>query len=168
MQPVLYREVDRYRVSLTCVELCVLLCILGHTARPPICGQWSSWCVRTERRSLQWWRRRPGAVPTDHSGRCGWCEVSGKFTNLTISGYMSEICVSGKSSAPAAQLPRTKGSAAKKRPTAAAKGAERLLGGLGGATPQDAGGCGGVQPPRPCPSQKVLKSARAVLGICAR
>ena len=44
--------------------------------------------------------------------------------------------------------PRTSGSVARKRTTAAAKGAERLLGGRGAEPPRKAGGCGGAQPPR--------------------
>ena len=47
----------------------------------------------------------------------------------------------------AAQLPWTRGSVERKRPTSAAKGAERLLGGPGGGAPRNAGGCVGAQPP---------------------
>ena len=51
----------------------------------------------------------------------------------------------------AAQLPETSGSVAKMRPTAAAKGVERLLGGPGGGAPRKAGGAGGRSPPPPAP-----------------
>ena len=58
---------------------------------------------------------------------------------------------------PAAQLPRTSGSVARKRTTAAAaKGTERLLRGPGGGAPRNAGGCGGAQPPRPTQPSKKL------------
>ena len=51
-------------------------------------------------------------------------------------GFFKKCWISGKK-----VLPRTSGSVAKKRPTAAAKGAERLLAGPGGGAPWNAGGC---------------------------
>ena len=51
----------------------------------------------------------------------------------------------------AAKLPRTRGAVARKRTTAAAKGAERLFGGAGAEPPGEAGGVGGADPRLPPP-----------------
>ena len=62
------------------------------------------------------------------------------------SGFLKQVGFLRKT-----KLPRPSGSVARKLTTTAAKGAKRLLGGLGGVVFQEAGGCGGAQPPRLLP-----------------
>ena len=76
-----------------------------------------------------------------------WFQDPGSRILRSSCQHSSLVKFLGKVLPQAAQLPQTSGSVAKKRPTAAAKGAERLLGGPGGGAPRKAGGCGGRSPP---------------------